>query len=222
MTRKRFLPLAGGLLALAAGAAGLFFARPAAAPSQTDPQTAPLSLALAAPGAEPGQMDQAGLVIRKRLNLMPSLSAQVSRSGGQLLIKTPNSQDRALVTRLVSQTGLLQVIDSPSRVAVGSEVQPEMGLILSSANLVSASAEEVNGVWSVGLTFNSEASEKLRSYAAASPGRWLTVAVDGRAVASLAAGSGLRIEPAAGRSEAEVLAAVLSGGPLPVSLQIQP
>jgi preprotein translocase subunit SecD len=175
----------------------------------------------------PGDMLQAQQVLQKRLHDILSGRSTVTLESNALRVGLSNEKDLPLAIEMATQPGLLFFFHSDSPVAAGQPMPAGATVIFTGANIAKASAslDSHTGWWSISITLTPEGKTKLADYTQAHVGAYLVIARDNQVIsapqvnAAITGGQAI-IAGNFDKTSAQVLAAQINSGAMPVPLKV--
>jgi hypothetical protein len=164
--------------------------------------------------------------IWKRLNLN-GINSSYTPSNGDLLFTLPAGTDLEKITPLLKDKGEISFVDSTQPFTPGSTVDPSLPVILTNADIKSASVETNSSVpgYLIAITFTPEGSKKMADYTSKNVGHCLVIARDSSVISSPVVNSAITdgqavIQGSFTQETANALAAIMRSESLPYPMII--
>jgi preprotein translocase subunit SecD len=176
----------------------------------------------------PGDLLLAKNVLQKRLHAGLKGKSLVQVEQNALRVGLSNQEDLPTAITLATQAGLLTFFHSDAFMEIGLPVPANPTVIMTGADIAQAKAlrDPNYDQWEVEIRLNPQSKARLASYTSSHVGAFLVIAQDNRVISSprvnaaITGGSAV-IQGIFDQTSAELLAAVLNSGALPVPLRVK-
>jgi SecD/SecF fusion protein len=166
-------------------------------------------------------------ILQERLDTTLSGKSEIRVENNVLRVGLSDEKDLPMVIELATKVGAFIFFDSDSPIAIGELIRPNPMIIMTDEDIDKASSrwEEYTKTWLVDVIFTPEGTTKLANYTQTHIGNYLIVASENKVLSSpqvnlAVTSSEATIFGESDKTTAEILAAQLNSGRLPIQLVV--